>query len=108
MSPKTIEAMGWENESKYRSGKGTGLLNGRGEDLCDYCIKVHSALSEIVWLVSLVSFPLLLQKNLCNGNQAYRVCKALLTNDVTHLEFSASSYEKWNKLGPTSSHFELT
>ena len=26
MSPKTIEATGQENESKYRSGRGTGLL----------------------------------------------------------------------------------
>jgi len=26
MSPKTIEATGEENESKYRSGRGTGLI----------------------------------------------------------------------------------
>lgn len=26
ISPKTIEATGQENESKYRSGRGTGLL----------------------------------------------------------------------------------
>ena len=31
MSPKTIEAKGWENESKYRSGRGTGLLHKRRE-----------------------------------------------------------------------------
>ena len=29
MSPKTIEATGEENESKYRSGRGTGVLSMR-------------------------------------------------------------------------------
>ena len=30
MPPKTIEATGQENESKYRSGRGTGLLGPQG------------------------------------------------------------------------------
>ena len=45
MSPKTIEATGKDNESKYRSGRGTGLLSQNG-----VVGRIKSAEQEIRWI----------------------------------------------------------